>query len=279
MSAKTIGGALREATARLKAGGIADPGRDARLLLARAAGLGADRLRLHEADDFQGATALAAMLEQRLVHMPVAMILGGREFWGRWFKVTTDTLVPRPETETLIEKALSQPFTNLLDLGTGSGAIAVTLLAERACARGIATDISDAALAVAAENAKAADLGDRLELRRANWFAGLEGQFDLIVSNPPYIGRAELAGLAPDVRNWDPEVALSPGADALAAYRMICAAAPGFLAPLGRLIVEIGATQGAAVSELFKECGMQQINVIPDLDGRDRVVSGVFSEK
>lgn len=279
MSEATIGAALREATLKLKEGGIADPGRDARLLVAHAAGIGADRLRLHEAEAFGAQAALGDLLQQRLAHKPVAMIIGGREFWGRWFEVTPDTLVPRPETETLIETALAHDFSTLLDLGTGSGAIAVTLLAERPKARGCATDISAEALDVARRNADAAGLGGRLELLRADWFAGVSGRYDLIVSNPPYIGRAELADLAPDVRNWDPPQALSPGEDALAAYRAICLGAGQHLSPKGRLIVEIGASQGAAVAELFRTSGLTQVQVIPDLDGRDRVVSGLNSEK
>ena len=279
MSGATIGAALREATLKLKEGGIADPGRDARLLVAHAAGIGADRLRLHEAEAFGAQAALGDLLQQRLAHKPVAMIIGGREFWGRWFEVTPDTLVPRPETETLIETALAHDFGTLLDLGTGSGAIAVTLLAERPKARGCATDISAEALDVARRNADAAGLGGRLELLCADWFAGVSGRYDLIVSNPPYIGRAELADLAPDVRNWDPPQALSPGEDALAAYRAICLGAGQHLSPKGRLIVEIGASQGAAVAELFRTSGLTQVQVIPDLDGRDRVVSGLNSEK
>lgn len=279
MSAITIGAALHQTTLTLNAAGIADPGRDARILVAHAAGIAAGRLRLHVGDDFVAAKALSDMVDQRLANKPVAMIIGGREFWGRWFKVTQDTLVPRPDTETLIDAALEEPFDRVLDLGTGSGVIAVTLLAERPGATGLATDMSEGALVVAAQNAKAAGLDGRLKFQRADWFAGLSGQFDLIVSNPPYIGRAELAALGPDVRDWDPVDALSPGDDALGAYRQICANAIRHLLPGGRLMVEIGLSQGAQVSELFLRAGLSEVSVIPDLDGRDRVVRGVFSAK
>lgn len=270
----TIGEALRAATARLKAGGIADPGRDARLLLAHVASISADRLRLHEDDEFEASARLDVMLEDRLDHKPVAMIIGGRDFWGRWFKVTPDTLVPRPETETLIEAALSIGFERILDLGTGSGVIAVTLLAEQSGATGVATDISGAALSVARQNADAAGLGTRLRCHRSNWFDEVTGRFDLIVSNPPYIGQSELPDLAPDVRDWDPEVALSPGEDALAAYRTISHGAGAHLMPDGVLMVEIGATQGAEVAGLLQKAGFVDIQTIPDIDGRDRVIYG-----
>lgn len=271
----TAAAALRAATARLAAAGVEGAARDARLLLAEAMGLAADRLTLHLAEALE-ATAAArfdAFVREREGRRPVAQILGRRDFWGRTFRVTRDTLDPRPETETLIAEALSEPFARVLDLGTGTGCILLTLLAERAAATGLGTDLSAAALAVAEGNARALGLADHATFVRADWFDGVAGRFDLLVSNPPYIAAAEMAGLAPEVRDWEPPGALSPGGDGLDAYRAICAAAPGHLAAGGRLLLEIGPTQGAAVSALARAAGLAGVRVLPDLDGRDRVVA------
>ncbi len=273
---RTAAAALRSAIPRLQAAGVAEAARDARLLLAAALGLDPARLTLH-LDEPLGAAAAArfeAAVDARAARQPVAQILGRRLFWGRSFRVTRDTLDPRPETETLIAAALEAPFARLLDLGTGTGAILLTLLAERPAATGLGTDLSPAALAVARENARALGLGERAAFARADWLIGIDGRFDLIVSNPPYIGEEELAGLAPEVRDWEPLLALSPGPDALAAYRRIADGAAARLGPGGRLIVEIGATQGAAVAELFRAAGLRGVEIRPDLDGRERVVLG-----
>ncbi|WP_127903337.1 peptide chain release factor N(5)-glutamine methyltransferase [Solirhodobacter olei] len=272
----TLDVALRAAVARLKAAGVESPARDARALLAHAAGLAPDRLTLHLPDPLapEAAEAFERAIAAREARQPVSQITGQRLFWGRSFRVTRDTLDPRPETEGLIEAALEDPFTRILDLGTGTGAILLTLLAERPQATGLGTDTSEAALAVAAANATALGLFPRATFRRADWFDGLEGVFDLIVSNPPYIAEAEMAGLAPEVRDWEPRQALTPGGDGLGPYRAIAAAAPAHLASGGRLIVEIGATQGPAVAALFRAAGLEDVAVRPDLEGRDRVVLG-----
>ena len=271
----TAAEALRAAVARLTAAGIEGAARDARLLLAEAMGLAPDRLSLHLAEPLAAAAAarFEGFVAERARRRPVAQILGRRLFWGRAFRVTSDTLDPRPETEALIAAALEEPFARLLDLGTGTGCILLTLLSERPGATGVGTDISAAALAVAADNARALGVADRTELRQADWFDGVAGPFDLIVSNPPYIAGDEIAGLAPEVRDWEPAAALSPGGDGLAAYRAIVADAPGHLAPGGRLLLEIGAAQGSAVAALCRAAGFGDIRVLPDLDGRDRVVA------
>ncbi|PTE23658.1 peptide chain release factor N(5)-glutamine methyltransferase [Cereibacter changlensis JA139] len=266
--------ALRAAILRLAGAGIGEPARDARRLLAHALHIEPDRLTLHLQDLLapEAAARFEAALAAREARQPVSQITGTRLFWGRSFRVTRDVLDPRPETETLIETALESPFASLLDLGTGSGAILLTLLAERPAARGLGTDLSPEALAVAESNAQALGLAGRARFQTADWFAGVEGQFDLIVSNPPYIAEAEMAGLSPEVRDWEPHLALTPGGDGLDAYRAIAAAAPAYLAPGGRLLVEIGPTQGRAVSALFAAAGLSGLRVEADLDGRDRVV-------
>lgn len=271
---RTVAAALRAAVAALRAAGVADPGRDARLLLAHATGLATERLLLapERPLDEGEAARLAKALAARAARQPLSQIIGWRLFWGRRFAVTRDTLDPRPETECLVERALALPFGRVLDLGTGTGCILLTLLAERADAEGIGTDLSAAALAVAAANAAALGLAARARFRQGDWFAGLEGRFDLIVSNPPYISAAEMAGLAPEVRDWEPAIALSPGGDGLDAYRAIAQGAAAHLAPGGRLLVEIGAAQGAAVAGLMRAAGFGTVSLWPDLDGRDRIV-------
>jgi release factor glutamine methyltransferase len=266
--------ALRAGMSRLAAAGVPAAGGDARALLAHAAGLPAERLTLHLSDPLP-AEAMARFetsLRARAARQPVAQIIGSRMFWGRKFRVTPDVLDPRPETEVLVGAALQRPFARLLDLGTGTGAILLSCLAERPEATGLGTDISKEALAVAADNAAALGLGARAALVRADWFAGVEGRFDLILSNPPYIAAAEMAGLAPDVRLWEPHAALTPGGDGLDAYRAIAAGAPRHLAPGGHLMVEIGPAQARAVMAIFTAAGLETVALRPDLDGRDRVV-------
>lgn len=266
--------ALRAALPRLQAAGIDSAARDARLLLAHAMGIPADRLTLHLPDPLtdQAAAAFDAAIAARANRQPVAQITGQRLFWGRSFIVTPDTLDPRPETEALVAEALSRPFLKLLDLGTGTGCILLSCLADMPMATGVGADLSSAALAVARRNAAALGLTARAHLIASDWCAAISGRFDLIVSNPPYIAADEMAGLSPDVLNWEPRAALTPGGDGLAAYRIIAVQAPARLMDGGRLLLEIGPTQGAAVSALLAAQGLQDIRVLPDLDGRDRVV-------
>ncbi len=213
-------------------------------------------------------------LASREKFQPVSQIIGGREFWGRWFSVTPDVLDPRPETESLIEAALQHgPFQRILDLGTGSGILAVTLAAEWADARAIAIDISSEAIAIASKNAAAHDVADRVNLIVSNWFDAVAGQFDLIVSNPPYIAAAEMAELSPDVRNWEPFLALTPGGDGLESYRTIASMLNEFLADEGLALFEIGHTQGTDVVKIFQDAGFANVTVSQDLGGKDRVVA------
>ena len=270
----TAAEALRAALPRLHAAGIETAARDARVLLAHAMGIAPDRLTLHLPDALT-ATALAryeAAITARAQHQPVAQITGQRLFWGRAFKITQDTLDPRPETEILVAEALARPFLKLLDLGTGTGCILLSCLADMPMASGVGADLSDAALAVAQENADRLGLTKRARLIRSDWCAEVPGRFDLIVSNPPYIATAEMANLARDVLDWEPLSALTPGGDGLAAYRIIAAQAPARLMEGGRLLLEIGPTQAGPVSALLAAQGLQNIRILQDLDGRDRVV-------
>ncbi len=274
---RTLREVLAEGARALAAAGVAGAARDARRLLAGVLGLEAGRFAL-EPERVLGAGEAArfeAAIAARAVGKPVSRILGRRAFWGRDFCITPDVLDPRPETETLIEAALALgQVGRLLDLGTGSGIIAVTLLAEWPEARALATDISPACLEVAAENAARHGVGARLALQRADWLAGLKGRFEMIVSNPPYIRADEMAGLACEVRDYDPTLALSPGGDGLDAYRAIAAGLGAHLAPGGHVLLEIGPEQGAEVAALLVRAGLERIRILPDLDGRDRVVLG-----
>ena len=174
----------------------------------------------------------------------------------------------------MVEAALEGPFGRLLDLGTGSGCIAVTLLGEREQATAMAGDLSEDALTVASGNAARHGVSDRLTLVQSDWYDATPGNFDLVVSNPPYIAEAEMGGLSVEVRDHDPRMALTDGGDGLSAYRAITAGINAVLDPGGRLLVEIGPAQGDAVSALFRGAGLEDIRVLPDLDGRDRAVSG-----
>ena len=273
----TLAEAFAQAIPRLREAGIEDAPRDARLLLAHACGLGSDRLTLHLGEELPGRAAqiFAASITARMRRQPVSQLIGQRQFWGRTFRVTPDVLDPRPDTETLIAAALDVPFGTVLDLGTGSGCILLTLLMERPSALGLGVDFSDAALAVAQGNCRALGLESRAELRQGSWFAPVDRAFDLIVSNPPYIAAAEMPGLAPEVRDHEPHMALTDGGDGLGCYRAIVAGAARHLMPNGVLMVEIGPTQAPAVTDMMVASGLQSPQVIQDMDGRDRVVRAV----
>lgn len=275
----TAAEALRAAIPRLRAAAIEDPARDARLLLAHALGIAPDRLTLHLPDEMTALQerAYEEAVSARLARQPVAQITGQRQFWGLSFRVTRATLDPRPDTEALVAEAVKVPFLNMLDLGTGTGCILLSCLKSMPFARGLGVDISPDALEVARGNAAALGLDNRASFRVSNWFSAVPGRYDLIVSNPPYIAADEMADLAPEVRDWEPHLALTPGGDGLEPYRIIARAAPARLMAGGRVLVEIGPTQGAAVAAMFAAQGLQDIRILPDLDGRDRVVAAVKS--
>jgi len=266
--------ALANAVQRLKSAKVPDAANDARILLAHALKIERSRLLLVLPDEItaDAVKRFEDAILARCKRQPVSQITGTRAFYGRDFSVTADVLDPRPDTELLIEAALAQPFETVLDLGTGTGCILLTLLAQRPQARGVGSDISPAAIEVFKANRARHNLQDRAGFRQSNWFDALVGHYDLIVSNPPYISTTEMASLSPEVRNWEPETALTPGGDGLDAYRIIIAASRQYLTANGRLIVEIGHEQGTAVSAMFKAAGFKGINTLKDMNGRDRVV-------
>jgi release factor glutamine methyltransferase len=272
----TAAQAMAAASARLRAAGVPDPARDARVLLAHAARIEASRVTLIAPEEL--ASDIADRYEQlialRAVRVPVSHLLGEREFYGRRFKVSSDVLDPRPETETLIEAALALPFERVLDLGVGSGCLLVTLLAENETATGVGVDLSELACLQASANAVLHRVQRRAEIRQSDWLDNVEGRFDLIVSNPPYIALDEMDGLEAEVREHEPEMALTDGGDGLGAYRRIADEVLPHLTQDGRLLVEIGPTQAAAVMALLARAGLKGLRVIHDLDGRDRVICG-----
>lgn len=276
MTGPTRAELITRAAARLARAGVPEPERDARLLYRWAAGLDGAALSsgltdvAGEDENRRFERAVAA----RAKRSPVSHIIGEREFWGRLFQVTPAVLDPRPETETLIAAALDGPVAHhVLDLGTGTGCILLTLLAEWPSARGTGVDVSGAALDIAARNARRLGVSGRVSLIAGDWCVGLRGKFDLIVSNPPYVAASELAGLAPEVRLHEPREALSPGGDGLGAYRRIAADIGPILAPGGRILLEVGPLQAAPVTQILATSGLTVTSVLPDMDGRDRVIS------
>ena len=265
---------IARGTSALDQGGIPNAARDARLLAAHVCDIDPSHVTLHEMDKVSEA-AIARFddaITQRQNHRPVSRIIGVRQFWGRNFQITDDVLDPRGDTETLIAEALKTPAKRILDLGTGSGILGITLAMEQVDAVVVVTDISQAALAVAKANAKRYHVEDRIEFLQSDWFDSLQGKFDLIISNPPYIGENELEGLEPDVIDYDPIIALTPGGDGLAPYRIIAGQAKDYLNKNGRVIVEIGYLQGNEVKNLFLRAGFANVQILQDLDGKERAI-------
>jgi release factor glutamine methyltransferase len=256
---------------------------DADLLVAHALGLKRIALYLDLDRPLIGSelSRIRQLVERRRAREPMAYILGEREFYGRAFEVNRDVLIPRPDTETLVECALTflregAPEGPLLDLCVGSGAVAVTLAAECPARSVVATDISQAALAVARRNTERHAVVERVSLREGDLLAalGLEERFACITVNPPYIPRAELAALAPDVRDFEPHLALDAGEDGLSFYRRLAQGAPAYLVPGGALMAEVGYDQAEQVAALWSEHGLRDVRCHKDLAGIARVVTG-----
>ena len=272
----TVGAALAAATRRLEAAGVDSPARDARDLLAWALGTEPLQITLRAAEPLpaEAAARYETALAARAARQPVAQITGTRLFWGRAFRVTPEVLDPRPETEIIIARALEGPApARIIDLGTGTGILGLTLLAEWPQACAVVTDTSAAALEVARENAEALGVSGRVTYIRTDWWSGISGRFDLIVSNPPYIPAADVEALEPDVRKWEPLGALTPGGDGLDAYRAIAAGLPAHAAPGARVLLECGAGQAADVAAILAAaCGPAEPRIYRDFDGKERVV-------
>lgn len=255
----------------LKRAGVADFTFEARILIEDLVG---DSDPIDEAATVRVKDAVA----RRLAGEPLWRILGAREFWGLSFALSPGTLEPRPDSETLIETALTHlaarrhETLRMLDLGTGTGCLLIAALREFPQASGLGIDLSADAVATATRNATRNGVGERATFRKGNWAAGVDERFDLILSNPPYIGSDEIAGLDRTVREHDPLLALDGGPDGLTAYRALAAALPAHLPPRGRAILEIGAGQEEAVVRLMVAAGLRHLDSRRDLGGHIRAL-------
>jgi len=277
----TVAQARRALTGAFRQAELDSPELDARLLVGHALGIDHTALTIDSGRSLGGdaARVLAALVTRRLEREPVARILGVKEFWGLPLRLNDATLVPRPETETIVEAALATvdsagPRTRALriaDLGTGSGALLIALLTELPNATGIGTDMSRDALAAAQDNASRLGVAARTEFAICDFGAALPGRFDLVVSNPPYIASADIDTLSPEVRR-DPRSALDGGADGLDCYRTIAEQAARLLKPDGDLVVELAIGQEPAVAKLFRAVGLIPSPARPDLLGIPRAL-------
>ena len=275
--AGTIGGAVDAAAQAFAAAGVATPRREAQVLVGHALGVGREVLLGHPERPLADSerAALDALVARRAAREPAAYILGEREFWSLPLRVTRDTLIPRPDSETVVEAALARiadraERLTVLDLGTGSGCLLLALLSELPNAAGVGVDVSPRALAVARANAGRLGLADRVRFAAGDWGRGLAGRFDMIVANPPYIGAAEFARLAPEITAFEPRIALLAGADPLASYRALAPEIARLLDPRGVAVVEIGAGQAAAVAAIMGSHGLVAAGGRRDLAGIER---------
>jgi len=269
---------LKDVTLKLSILEIDNAARDARILVAHALGIPKSQLSLNTNDNVSEETksSLEKLISRRINREPIAKILGKRQFWGRTFFINEDVLDPRGDTETLINYVIDRPVRSVLDLGTGSGVIAISLACEWKEVHVLATDISEAALFVAQENAKYFNVQDKIDFLKSDWFEAIEGKFDLIISNPPYIGLSEISEISQEVLNYDPDVALFAGGDGLEAYEQIIPYLPKFLKPGGIVVLEIGASQSENVKTLMNSSGLSEVKTFKDLDGKDRLVTAKF---
>jgi release factor glutamine methyltransferase len=276
---RTVGDAFTDSCRRLAEAGVAAPRLDVRLLLEHVLGA-AEGTVLGQRDRPLGADVearLATLVARRIDREPLARILGTREFWSLPFRVNDHTLVPRPDSETLVEAALEHvagrhgPL-SVLDLGTGSGCLLLAVLSEVAAAHGVGVDIDGAALAVARDNAHALGLGERAHFVQGDWATALGARFDLVLANPPYIATADVDGLEPEVAAFDPRRALDGGSGGLDCYRALAPQLPALLAPAATAVIEVGAGQAAAVAIILDRHQLGVAAVRRDLAGVERCI-------
>ena len=270
---------LSDATLKLSISEIDNAPRDARILVAHALGIPKSQLSMKIKENVSEETkaSLEKLISRRINREPIAKILGKRQFWGRTFFINEDVLDPRGDTETLIDYVIDGPVRSVLELGTGSGVIAISLACEWKEVHVVATDISEAALFVAQKNAQNFDVQDKIDFLKSDWFEAIEGKFDLIISNPPYVGLSEINEISQEVLNYDPDLALFAGSDGLGAYKRIIPNLTKFLNPGGTVILEIGASQSESVKMLMNSSGLSQVKTFKDLAGKDRLVTAKFN--
>ena len=275
---------LQNAAERLRAAGVESPRREARLLLAHVLGLRPEQI-VSENFSLQGAQfrgRFEAAVVRRAQREPLAYIIGRREFWSLDFEVGPSVLIPRPESEIMVEEALKlfpvagAPL-RVADIGTGSGCLLLAFLSERTEAEGLGVDISEEALGIAKRNAARLGLGGRTQFLRNDWISGLSGTWEVIFINPPYIVEGELDGLEPEVSRYEPRTALDGGPDGLCAYRRIAASLRPRLAPGGRVFLEVGQGQAEPVERIFSEKGLNVEGTVFDLAGIPRCLVVIAS--
>ena len=279
MSGLTISSCLMEGAARLNAAGVEQPHREARILLAHALKVDQAAIIGYPERPVVDPDAFLVLVERRVQGVPAAQLLEQREFWSLPFRVTPDTLIPRPETETLVEAALAAltqqrsaaPF--VLDLGTGTGCLLLSLLSECPGGSGVGVDRSAAAVAVARDNAERLCLADRAHFLVSDWASALSGRFDIVVSNPPYIVGGEIGRLQPEVARFEPKLALDGGVDGLTCYRALAGELPRLLRSGGMVFLEVGIGQWELVAEMLETEGLKVIEPIHDLAGIPRCIA------
>ena len=266
---------LADTAFKLSQSGIESAARDARILTAHALGVPISDLSLKITDKVSANIIfkLEKLILRRVNKEPISKILGRRDFWGRTFSINKNVLDPRGDTETLIDYVIGKPRKTVLELGTGSGVIAVTLACEWKEVQVTAIDISEDALLLAQINAEKFNVQDKIHFLKSDWFDNVEGMFDLIISNPPYVGWMEQDEISIEVKKYDPEIALFAGNDGFDAYKRIIPNLAKFLNPDGFVVLEIGASQSKKVKKMMNSFGFFDVEIVKDLSGKDRLIT------
>ena len=276
---ETIGEYVSGAADRLRAAKIESPRREARLLLAYATGKTVEWIVAHNDERTKELPQFENALGRREAREPLSHIMGEREFWSLSFQVNASVLDPRPDSEIIVSSVLAYyPETDrplkIADLGTGTGCLLLSILHERPTAEGIGVDISESTLSTARENASILGLSARTTFVQSDWDSELDGTFDVVLSNPPYIPTAEIEGLAPEIARYEPRCAIDGGADGLVAYRRIADALPQLLEPNGLVALEIGQGQDSSVPKILRDSGIKIVSLEKDMAGIPRSVLG-----
>ena len=266
---------LADTSIKLSKSGIEGAARDARILTAFALEIPISELslKINQQVSEKIIVELEKLILRRINREPISKILGRRDFWGRTFSINENVLDPRGDTETLIDFVIEKPVKSVLELGTGSGAIAVTLACEWKEVHVTATDISENALSLAKINAEKFNVQNKIHFLASDWFENVKGAYDLIISNPPYIGLIEQDEISAEVIKYDPEIALFAGRDGLDAFKKIIPNLPKFLKPGGFVALETGASQGVQVKNMMNAVGFIDAKIVKDLSGKDRLVA------